>query len=161
MEMEFDVKITGGILYDFLMYHNYSKISNLIANIVGALVLIGGIVNSHVMFIICGAVLLLYMPISLFMKAKQQQLASPAFKKPLHYKLSEEGVFVSQDGQEEMQKWDDMYKAVSTPKSIILYTTRVNACIFPRKDLGTDVPKLMEIISTNMDPKKVKIRGYL
>lgn len=161
MEMEFDVKITGGILYDFLMYHNYSKISNLIANIVGALVLIGGIVNSHVMFIICGAILLLYMPISLFMKAKQQQLASPAFKKPLHYKLSEEGVFVSQDGQEEMQKWDDMYKAVSTPKSIILYTTRVNACIFPRKDLGTDVPKLMEIISTNMDPKKVKIRGYL
>ena len=161
MEMEFDVKITGGILYDFLMYHNYSKISNLIANIVGALVLIGGIANSHVMFIICGAILLLYMPISLFMKAKQQQLASPAFKKPLHYKLSEEGVFVSQDGQEEMQKWDDMYKAVSTPKSIILYTTRVNACIFPRKDLGTDVPKLMEIISTNMDPKKVKIRGYL
>ena len=161
MEMEFDVKITGGILYDFLMYHNYSKISNLIANIVGALVLIGGIVNSHVMFIICGAILLFYMPISLFMKAKQQQLASPAFKKPLHYKLSEEGVFVSQDGQEEMQKWDDMYKAVSTPKSIILYTTRVNACIFPRKDLGTDVPKLMEIISTNMDPKKVKIRGYL
>ena len=123
--------------------------------------LIGGIANSHVMFIICGAILLLYMPISLFMKAKQQQLASPAFKKPLHYKLSEEGVFVSQDGQEEMQKWDDMYKAVSTPKSIILYTTRVNACIFPRKDLGTDVPKLMEIISTNMDPKKVKIRGYL
>ena len=60
-----------------------------------------------------------------------------------------------------MQKWDDMCKAVSTPKSIIVYTTRVNACIFPRKDLGTDVPKLIEIISVNMDPKKVKIRGYL
>ncbi len=161
MEMEFDVKITGGILYDFLMYHNYSKISNLIVNIVGALILIGGIVNGHIPFIICGAILLLYMPVSLFMKAKQQQLASPAFKKPLHYRLCEEGVFVSQDGQEEMQEWANMYKAVSTQKSIILYTTRVNACIFPRKDLGTDVPKLMEIISVNMEPKKVKIRGYL
>ena len=75
--------------------------------------------------------------------------------------MTEEGVFVSQDGQEEMQEWPNMYKAVSTPKSIILYTTKVNACIFPRKDLGTDVPKLMEIISVNMDPKKVKIRGYL
>ena len=60
-----------------------------------------------------------------------------------------------------MQEWGNMYKAVSTPKSIILYTTRVNAFIFPRKDLGTDIPKLMEIISVNMDPKKVKIRGYL
>ena len=161
MEMEFDVKITGGVLYDFLMYHNYSKVANLIANVVVALVLTGGIVNVHIPFIICGAVLLLYMPISLFMKAKQQQLASPAFKKPLHYRMNEEGVFVSQDGQEEMQEWGNMYKAVSTPKSIILYTTRVNAFIFPRKDLGANVPKLMEIISINMDPKKVKIRGYL
>lgn len=161
MEMEFDVKITGGILYDFLMYHNYSKMANLIANIVGAFVLLGGIVNGYIPFLICGAIILLYMPVSLFLKAKQQQLASPAFKKPLHYRLSEEGVFVSQDGQEEMQKWEDLYKAVSTQKSIILYTTRLNACIFPRKDLGADVPKLIEIISVNMDPKKVKIRGYL
>lgn len=161
MEMEFDVKITSGVLYDFLMYHNYSKISNLIANILGAVVLIGGIVNGHIPFLICGAILLLYMPLSLFLKAKQQQLASPAFKKPLHYRMTAEGIFVSQDGQEEMQKWEDMYKAVSTQKSIIVYTTKMNACIFPRKDLGTDVPKLMEMISVNMDPKKVKIRGYL
>lgn len=161
MEMEFDVKITGGVLYDFLMYHNYSKVANLIANIVGAIIFIGGIVNGHIPFIICGVIILLYMPVSLGLKAKQQQLASPAFKKPLHYRLTEEGIFVSQDGQEEMQKWEDLHKAVSTPKSIIVYTTGVNACIFPRKDLGTDVPKLMEIISVNMDPKKVKIRGYL
>lgn len=161
MEMEFDVKITSGILYDFLMYHNYSKVSNLIANIVGALLLIGGVVNSHIGFIICGVVVLLYLPVSLLLKAKQQQLASPAFKKPLHYRLTEEGVYVSQDEQEELLKWEDMYKAVSTQKSIVLYTTRINAFIFPRKDLGTDIPKLIEIISVNMDPKKVKIRGYL
>lgn len=161
MEMEFDVKITGGVLYDFLMYHNYSKMANLIANIVGAFILIGGIVNGSVPFLICGGIILLYMPISLALKAKQQQLASPAFKKPLHYRLTEEGVAVSQDGQEELMKWEDMYKAVSTQKSIVLYTTRINAFIFPRKDLGTDIPKLIEIISVNMDPKKVKIRGYL
>lgn len=161
MEMQFEVKITSGVLYDFLMYHNYSKIANLIVNIVGAIILLGGIVNGHIPFLICGAIILLYMPVSLALKAKQQQLASPAFKKPLQYRLTEEGICVSQDGQEEMQKWEDMYKAVSTQKSIIVYTTRVNACIFPRRDLGTDIPKLIEIISVNMDPKKVKIRGYL
>lgn len=161
MEMEFDVKITGGILYDFLMYHNYSKVSNLIVNVVGAIVLIGGVVNVHIPFLICGAILLLYMPISLFLKANQQLLASPAFKKPIHYRLNEEGVVISQDEQEELQAWGNMYKAVSTQKSIILYTDRMHAYIFPRKDLATDIPKLMEIISVNMDPKKVKIRGYL
>ena len=161
MEMEFDVKITGGILYDFLMYHNYSKVSNLIVNVVGAIVLIGGIVNVHIPFLICGAILLLYMPISLFLKANQQLLASPAFKKPIHYRLNEEGVVISQDEQEELQVWGNMYKAVSTQKSIIIYTDKMHAYIFPRKDLATDIPKLMEIISVNMDPKKVKIRGYL
>lgn len=161
MEMEFDVKMTTGILYDFLMYHNYSKISDLLVNVVAALMLIGGIVNGYVPFIVCGAILLAFMPIVLLWKAKKQLLTTPAFKKPLHYKLSEEGICVSQEGQEEMQKWETMYKAVSTQKSIVVYTTRLNACIFPRKDLGVDVPKLMEIISVNMEPKKVKIRGYL
>lgn len=161
MELEFEVKITSGVLYDFLMYHNYSKISDLIANAIGALMLIGGIVNGYVPFIICGAVLLTFMPIVLLWKATRQRLATPIFQKPLHYKLSEEGICVSQDDKAETIGWDQMYKAVSTPKSIVVYTTRVNACIFPRKDLGVDIPKLIEIISVNMDPKKVKIRGYL
>ena len=161
MEMEFDVKITSGILYDYLMHHAYSKMSNLIGNIVGAILLIGGLTYGNVGFIIADTIILLYMPCTLFLKAKQQQLANPAFKKPLHYRFNEEGVFVSQEGEEQMQKWEDMYKAVSSQKSIILYTSRMNACIFPRKDLGTDVPKLIEIIPVNMEPKKVKIRGYL
>lgn len=161
MELEFDVKITSGILYDFLMHHAYSKMSNLIGNIVGAILLIGGLSYRNIGFIIAGAIILLYMPFAFLLKAKQQQLANPAFKKPLHYRLNEEGVFVSQNGEEQMQKWEDMYKAVSTQKSIVLYTSRINACIFPRKDLGTDIQKLIEIISVNMEPKKVKIRGYL
>lgn len=161
MEMEFDVNITSGILYDYLMHHAYSKMSNLIGNIVGAMLFIGGLLYGNVGFVIAGVVILLYIPCTLFLKAKQQKLANPAFKKPLHYKVNEEGVYVSQGEEEQMQKWEDMYKAVSSTKSIILYTSRVNACIFPRKDLGTDVPKLMEIISVNMEPKKVKIRGYL
>ncbi len=161
MELEFDVKITSEILYDFLMHHAYSKMSNLIGNIVGAILLIGGLSYRNIGFIIAGAIILLYMPFAFLLKAKQQQLANPAFKKPLHYRLNEEGVFVSQNGEEQMQKWEDMYKAVSTQKSIVLYTSRINACIFPRKDLGTDIQKLIEIISVNMEPKKVKIRGYL
>lgn len=159
--MEFDVKITGGILYDFLMYHNYSKISNVIISIVGAFLLLGGVVNQKAAFVICGGVILIYMPLALALKAKQQKLTSPVFKKDLHYRLNEEGVTVSQGGQEELIKWPDMYKAVSTPKSIVLYTTKVNAFIFPRKDMLSDIPKLIEIISVNMEPKKVKIRGYL
>ena len=52
-----------------------------------------------------------------------------------------------------------MVKAVSTLHSIVVYTTPVNACIFPKKDLGDNKYKVIEIISAHMPPKKVKIRG--
>ena len=51
-----------------------------------------------------------------------------------------------------------MYKAISTSKSIIVYTSKVSATIFPRKQLGEDVVKVIEMVSTHMPPKKVKIR---
>ncbi len=59
----------------------------------------------------------------------------------------------------EQMGWDGMVKAVSTMNSIAVYTTRTSACIFPKKDLGESRYKVMEIISTHMPPKKVKIRG--
>ena len=55
--------------------------------------------------------------------------------------------------------WEGMVKAISTPKSIVVYTTAVNACIFPKRDLGDGKMKVIEMISTHMPPKKVKIRG--
>ena len=83
---------------------------------------------------------------------------SPAFKQPLHYKMTDEGIEVSQGEDVQQLNWDSMHKAVSTSKSIILYTSRVSASIFPRKDLGDTTPKVIEMISTHMPPKKVKIR---
>ena len=67
---------------------------------------------------------------------------------------------VSQGEEVQMQKWADMYKAVSTPKSLIVYTSRVNASIFPKQDLGELVPGVIEMISTHMPPAKVSIRGW-
>ena len=76
----------------------------------------------------------------------------------LHYKMTEEGVEVSQGEEVQSQKWEDMYKAVSTPRSLILYTSPVNASVFPRKDLGEKTFGVIQIISAHMPPKKVKIR---
>ena len=54
--------------------------------------------------------------------------------------------------------WEDMHKAVSTSRSIILYTSRVNATLFPRRQLGDQKEALVEMISTHMPPGKVKIK---
>lgn len=156
--LEFDVKITDKELYDYMMAHNYNSGAGILGSCVGALLVVTALMNGQMLYLICGAVLLLYLPINLRIKSKQQILNNPAFKEPLHYKLDEEGITISQGEQSQSQKWENMYKAISTSKSIIVYTSRVNATIFPRKQLGEDVVNVIRMVSAHMPPKKVKIR---
>ena len=159
MEIEFDVKISSNVLYDYMLRHTYSSLSGVMGSVVGVLMLILFASNRQPICLIIGVVILLYLPWTLFIKSRQQALSTPAFKKPLHYRLTDEGIEVSQDDTTEQMGWDGMVKAVSTINSIIVYTTKTNACIFPKKDLGDKKYKVIEIISTHMPPGKVKIKG--
>lgn len=159
MELEFDVKINAGILYDYLLHHTYTSFSGLLGTVVGVLALAMYYAERNILYLIAGVVILLYLPWTLYLKSKQQMVNSKVFKEPLHYKMTDEGMEVSQGEAKEMQEWDKMYKAVSTRKSIILYTSPVNASVFPRKDLGDKTSVLIQMISTHMPPAKVKIRG--
>lgn len=159
MEIEFDVKMKAGVLYDYLMHHTFSSFSGIFGAVVGALMVIAYFSNKQILFLAAGVIILIYQPWTLFLRSRQQMVNNPAFKKPLHYKLTEEGIEVSQEDTTESQKWEDMYKAVSTGSSIIVYTSRINACIFPKKDLGENKYKVIEMISTHMPAKRVKIRG--
>lgn len=158
MEVEFDVQMKSGDLYDYMLHHTYTSASGLIGAVAGALMVIAFFSGAGVLCLIAGLVILFYLPGSLFMKSKQQFLANPVFRQPLHYKLTEEGIEVSQGEEVQSQKWEDLYKAISTTKSLIVYTSRVNATIFPKRDLGEKTSAVIEIISTHMPPRKVKIR---
>lgn len=158
MEVEFDIQIKPGDLYDYMLHHTYTGPSGLIGAVAGALMLVAGLGGAGILFVVAGTVILLYLPGSLFLKSRQQFLANPAFKRPLHYKMTEEGIEVSQGEEVQSQKWEDMYKAVSTVRSVIVYTSPVNAAIFPKRELGDLTTGVIQIISTHMTSKKVKIR---
>ncbi len=159
MEFEFDVKMTSSALYDYNMHHAYTSASGLLGTAVGILLLVGYSQNtSYLAMLVAGLIIIFYMPVTLFTRAKKQMLLNPAFKNAIHYKMNDEGVTVS-NGEEEMTlEWDSMYKAYSTNQSIILATSKINAWIFPKKDLGEDKYKLIEMISTHMPPDKIRIK---
>ena len=159
MELEFDVKMTAGVLYDYMLRHTYYSASGLLGTMVGALMIVWFAMKGGVIFLIAGIVILAYLPWTLFIKSRQQMLNTPAFKEPLHYKLTDEGIEVSQGEEVQSQKWEDMYKAVSSQQSLIVYTSKLNASIVPKKDLGQRMAVAIEMISTHMPPAKVKIRG--
>ena len=157
-QLEFDIKVTAGDLYDYMLRHTYHTGQGLLSTCVGALAIILAINKSAPLYFILGVVIILYIPWTLYIKSGQQAKANEAFKNPLHYTLNDEGIVVSQGDASECQKWQDMHKAVATGRSIIVYTNRRNACIFPRKQLSGQEEQVIAFISAHMDPKKVNIR---
>ena len=132
MEIEFDVKVTAGVLYDYLLYHTYTSLSGMLGTLVGVFLIMAFLSTKYVIYLIAGVVLIAYLPGALFLRAMQQVQNTPAFKKPLHYKMTDEGISVSQGENEENQSWDNCVRAVSTGRSIILYTSRTAASIFQK-----------------------------
>lgn len=159
MNLEITVKMTPGALYDYLLYSSYTRFQGILGTIVGLFLIAAFIAGQSPLFLIMGLVIEAYMPYTLFLASRRQYLNTPAFKEPLTFIFDDEGMTISQGDQSETQEWDIMYKAVSTPKSIILYTSKYNASIFPKKDLEDKKALLIEAISTHMPPNKVKIRG--
>lgn len=159
MEVEFDVQIKAGDLYDYMLRHTYTGLSGILGTLVGILLFLNYLINGGFISAIIGFVVVFYLPWTLFIKSQKQIAANPAFREKLHYKMTEEGVIISQGKLEEKQEWRNIVKAVSTQKSIILYTSKVNASIFPRRDLEDKIPYIVEMISTHMPANKVHIKA--
>ncbi|MCM1044875.1 MAG: YcxB family protein [Candidatus Gastranaerophilales bacterium] len=157
--VELDIKIDAGDLYNYNLRHAYNNASGIMGSALGALMLIVGAGRGQWIFVIGGAALLLYLPWTLFLRSRQQLMNNPAFKNTLHYVLDDQGITISQGEESATQSWEDMVKAVSTGRSIIVYTSKVNATIFPKRQMGDKTIQVIECISTHMPPAKVKIRA--
>ena len=155
---ETDVNITAADLYDFNLRHTYSSPMGLFSELIGILlVTLYFVKDASILYLIFGIIVIVYLPVSLYLSSKQQAML-PAFQKPLHYAFYEEGMEVSQEDQCQSIPWENCIRALSTQKSIVIYTGKTAASLFPRRDLGENAPWLIRVISTHMDSKKVKIK---
>ena len=98
MELEFDVHVDANALYDYMLRHTFTKAAGILGSTAGALGIVAGMMQRYPIYVIFGAVVLLYQPVSLWLRAQKQALL-PVFKEPLHYKMTEEGVEVSEMGR--------------------------------------------------------------
>ena len=161
MTIEFDVQMTTSKMYDYMLYHTFRSFSGIMGEVVGIMLIACYYATHKPLYLIAGIVVVLYLPVALYINAKKQVTLNPVFKTPLHYTLNDEGITVASGDATDSQKWEDMHKAVSSGKSIIIYTNKINACIFPKEDLGEKLPDAIRMISTHMDPKRVTIRTML
>lgn len=156
--LELDVKIESKDLYDYMLRHSYNSPSGILGSCFGALLVVLAVLTGQWMYLVFGIIMLAYLPWTLFLRSKKQALTNAGFQKPLHYVLDDTGVTISQGEESVQYLWEEMVKAVSTGRSIILYTSPVNATLFPRRELGDKMVAVIEMISTHMPANKVKIR---
>ena len=156
--LELDVKIESKDLYDYMLRHSYNSPSGILGSCFGALLVVLAVLTGQWMYRVFGIIMLAYLPWTLFLRSKKQALTNAGFQKPLHYVLDDTGVTISQGEESVQYLWEEMVKAVSTGRSIILYTSPVNATLFPRRELGDKTAAVIEMISTHMPANKVKIR---
>lgn len=110
MKSEFDIKLTVRDMYRFSMYHTYSGIHGGASVVIAVLVFFvaaktyGGVETMYtLLYILFGILFLLYMPVSLYLRAKRQILSSEVFKEALHFTVTEEKITSSQKGADIMK----------------------------------------------------------
>lgn len=157
-EIEFDVELTEKELYAFSMHHAYAGISG----IFGLIISLGSWLVCFLRFasldtmarmalIIIGCLFTIVQPVMLYSKAKAQIRRNKNINAALHYRLSEEGITVSQGEQEAFVKWHEIRKRVKVSKAVYLYMSPVRAFIFPEKQCGEQYPEICRMITRQME----------
>lgn len=163
MNTEFEIKIKTMDMYRFLMYHAYHGASG-VFSIVAGLALIafffirrGQLENSWI-FLVFGVLFLAYLPWTLLNRAAQQVKLGTAFKKPLKYILSEEGVSVRQEEAAAEVAWEDICRVRETGSSILVYTGKKNAFIWVKSQMGDQETKVRELLRAHVPAKNLSLK---
>ena len=170
--MKFDIKITDKDMYRFNLYHTYHTFNGIISVVVGIFVFIvlffvrEKLTSTDVMlYIVLGVALLLYSPITLFMRSKAQVAASEVLQNSLCYEFGDDGISVStnvvlEKGAENsaLLAWKDIYKIVETNRQLLIYSSRVNAYVIPKEQLGEHLADLKDFIRERTDDFRLSFK---
>ena len=166
-ERRMTVNMTKEALYDFLLFHAYSKFSGFLVNILGLAIVFMGIF-SYTTGKVNGAGAALYLaaavlflggtPIQLKMRAKKQVVINKEYNSPAEYTFSEAGITIRQNEESRTYEWDHIERAVVTPKTIGIYYAPECAMILPKQDFGDQFVPIFTIIATQLGQSKVRMR---
>lgn len=167
MEEKISVKITKEELFDFLLYHTYSKFAGFLTNVLGAAVGIMGVilmitgkidVLQLVFYLIGSAAFLSFTPLQLRYRARKQVELNPQYQVVWEYTFGEGGIDVHHGEQAEHYDWKQIERSVTTPKTIGIYYGKDQALIIPKQSFGDRFVPIMQMIASQIGPQNVKLR---
>lgn len=158
MEVQFNVKMTRAVLQDYMLHNGYNKPVAIVVNVMGILMFLSMFLGFGLGTGFIGLVIVLYIPFVTWSRARKM-MKKERFQNESFIMLNDNGITKVEGSETKRIAWEDVSGAVSTGKSIILFTQDRKACIFPRKDMGEKTAAVIQIISIHVTPDKIKIRG--
>lgn len=157
-------------MYSFMFQHAHRSFQG----ILGVLLSIASLVmffvtlrepgngTNLVIFLICGLLFTVVNPILLLIKAQQQVLLAPVYKKPLQYTFSEQGMTVTQDEQSQFIEWNKVVAVRKTSSILVIYTSRNAGSILAFKELGDARAEVEAVIAKGcMNAGITKLPAYM
>ena len=161
--MKFQIKVGGAELFRFNLRHTYHSLSGLVglALSIGALILAAitwdqnaGYQMAILIFIGCYYTVLhpWMLRTRAYSTAKNQEM----FMEPMEYEFQEEGFFVRQKEAEAFYKWEDIARAISTKKDLILYTDKVHAHILPKAQMDGRQEQVISLLKEKLPAGRMR-----
>lgn len=161
------VQMTEQALFDFMLYHTYSKLAGFLSNVLGMAVAFMGIiltvmhkatVGQMVIYLLAAAAFIGFTPVQLRFRAKKQMQVNPEYMEACSYVFEEEQLVRIAGEKETVYPWEEIEKVVSTPKTIGFYYGKDQALIIPKESFGYQFVAVMQIVVKKVSPSKVNIR---
>ena len=165
MPIEFDITLTSKDMYRFNMYQMYSGFHGWFSVVISIVIFVmavrtyGQVEPMYtVLYVMFGIVFLIYLPGSLYLRSKHSLAASEVLRNALHYTVGENGFAVSQGEASAELPWTQIYKLVVTKSNVLVYSSRRNAYIIPREQLGDAYGALVKLAEAKLEKFRLKLK---
>lgn len=165
MKTEFDITLTEKDMYRFSMHHAYTSSQGILSILIAAVCFVlafyaRGSMEPMYTFLYAGfgALFCVYLPFQLYLRSRQQILKSEVLKNALHYTIDQTGVHTSQNDASADLLWEQVYKIVATRHNVLIYSSRVNAFVIPRSQIGAEYKTIQKIAASNLPPYRFKMK---
>lgn len=167
-EIKFSVQMTVKEIYKFTMYHVYhssSGVFGVILSIIAWIVLLTSFSTlsdqSRTILFLVAAWFIIFDPVILFFRSRGQVKRNKTYQKPLNYCVNQEGITVSQGEEKQTVAWENFIKVIETKSQFLVYSSRVHAFIFPKKDIAKECDTLRELLQEYTKNTNAKLKGSL
>ena len=165
MPLKFDITLTAEDMYRFNMYQTYSGFHGWFSIAFSILIfVVAGVTRGKIeaaytaVDIVFGIVFLVYPPVSLDLRSKRTLAMSEVLRGTLHYEVDEEGLHVSQKEESALLPWEQIYKMVATKHNVLVYSSRINAYVIPRAQLGDSYAALQTQAAAHLPAYRLKMK---